>query len=69
MVGDNWEWDIANAARAGIKGFWIAASGTDRGSSDVEAVGSGSLDAFLLAAESGDLERSIEWSRTSRAAR
>jgi len=68
MVGDNWDWDIACASRAGIRGFWIAASDTDPGASELEPVGSGSLDTFLQAAESGDLERSFDRPQSSRAA-
>jgi FMN phosphatase YigB (HAD superfamily) len=69
MVGDNWDWDIANAARAGIGGFWIAPAESRPGSSVVEAVGRGSLDDFLSAAENGDLSQEIRRSSAGRATR
>ena len=54
MVGDNWEWDIVCAARAGIAGYWIDEAAPPR--PEVNLVGRGNLDAFLNAAEAGDLE-------------
>jgi FMN phosphatase YigB (HAD superfamily) len=68
MVGDNWDWDIACAARAGIRGFWIAAEGASPGSSDLEAVGHGPLDAFLELAEKGALEQAFGQSLAGRVA-
>ncbi|TFG36918.1 MAG: hypothetical protein E4H44_06110, partial [Candidatus Aminicenantes bacterium] len=68
MVGDNWDWDIACAARAGIRGFWIAAAEAPPGSTDIEIVGQGSLDAFLQAAVNGDLEDAFEGTLAGRVA-
>ena len=56
MVGDNWEWDVACAAEAGIAGFWIAAAGENPPSPEAETVGQGSLDGFFVLAEKGRLE-------------
>lgn len=69
MVGDNWDWDIANAARAGIRGFWIAEADARPGESAIEPVGHGSLDAFLHAAEGGDLLRNFEQTAAARVTR
>jgi FMN phosphatase YigB (HAD superfamily) len=55
MVGDNWEWDIVNAAAAGIEGFWIAPPDAQPGDSGVEPVGQGTLDDFHAALVSGAL--------------
>jgi len=68
MVGDNWDWDIECAARAGIPGFWIAAADVSPGSPDVDLVGQGSLDDLLLMAEQGDLERAFAESVAERVA-
>jgi FMN phosphatase YigB (HAD superfamily) len=68
MVGDNWDWDIACAVRAGIRGFWIALADARPGSSEVEVVGQGSLDAFLQAAVNGELEDAFEETLAGRVA-
>jgi len=68
MVGDNWDWDIACAARTGIRGFWIAAAGPPPGAADLEVVGWGSLDDFLHLAEHGDIEKAFVASMTERVA-
>ena len=68
MVGDNWDCDIACAARTGIRGYWIAAADACPGAPEVEVVGQGSLDAFLQAAENGDLESAFEHSLARRVA-
>ncbi len=60
MVGDNWDWDILCAGRAGIRGYWIAAADSHPESPEVDVVGRGSLDEFLLAAANGDLESAFE---------
>jgi len=60
MVGDNWDWDIANAARAGIGGFWITAADSRSDSPEVEVVGRGSLEEFRILAEDGELESRFE---------
>jgi FMN phosphatase YigB (HAD superfamily) len=59
MVGDNWSWDMVNAAEAGIPGYWIADPSTPTPSADPMPVGQGSLDDFLEAARSGNLEKSL----------
>ncbi len=69
MVGDNWDWDVACAARAGIRGFWVAAADSDPGSSDSEAIGKGSFDAFLNRAEKGEIEQAFERSLVGRSIR
>jgi hypothetical protein len=58
MVGDNWGWDVVCAGEAGIPSYWIASDGALPPEPVVEVVGRGDLDGFLMAAESGDLERS-----------
>ncbi len=68
MVGDNWDWDILCAGRAGIRGYWIAAADASPESPEVEVVGRGSLDEFSLAAENGDLESAFEASCADRIA-
>lgn len=60
MVGDNWDWDIANAARAGISGFWISPAGANPKTSEIEIVGQGSLDDMIRLAEIGKLESRFE---------
>jgi FMN phosphatase YigB (HAD superfamily) len=69
MVGDNWDWDIACAARVGIRGFWIAPTEARPSSTDAGAVGRGSLDAFLDLAVSGSLEEAVERATVGRVAR
>jgi FMN phosphatase YigB (HAD superfamily) len=68
MVGDNWDWDIACAGRAGVRGFWIAAADALPKSPEVEVVGQGSLDAFLRTAEDGGIEDAFEGSLAGRVA-
>jgi len=68
MVGDNWDWDIACAARTGIRGFWIAGAGAAPGAADLEVVGRGSLDDFLHLAEHGDIEKAFVASMAERVA-
>jgi FMN phosphatase YigB (HAD superfamily) len=60
MVGDNWDWDIACAAEAGIPGYWIAADGVEVPSPRVDVVGRGDLDSFLAAVGDGSLEARLE---------
>jgi len=43
MVGDNWEWDVANAALVGIPAYWIAEPGEAPPADDVTPVGQGTL--------------------------
>jgi FMN phosphatase YigB (HAD superfamily) len=43
MVGDNWEWDIAQAASAGIPGYWITEPGRVPPTDDIPLVGQGTL--------------------------
>ncbi len=43
MVGDNWEWDVANAASVGIPAYWIAEPGAAPPADDVTPVGQGAL--------------------------
>jgi len=43
MVGDNWEWDVATAALAGIPAYWIAEPGKALPADDVMPVGQGTL--------------------------
>jgi len=69
MVGDNWDWDIASAAQAGISGFWIAAADARPGASVIGAVGQGSLDDFLRAIENGDLAHDVEQPAAGQATR
>ena len=59
MVGDNWGWDVVCAGEAGIPSFWIASDGKPAPEPAADIVGQGNLDAFLSAAETGDLEE--EW--------
>ena len=59
MVGDNWEWEVACAAEAGVAGFWIAAADEIPPPPAAEALGQGSLDEFLGLAESGTLEKTF----------
>jgi len=64
MVGDNWSWDMLNAAEIGISGFWIADPSTPPPSAGPMPAGQGSLDDFFDAARSGALEESLA-ARTS----
>ncbi|MCU0235060.1 MAG: HAD hydrolase-like protein [Thermoanaerobaculales bacterium] len=59
MVGDRWDWDIACAGAAGIASYWIAEPAAAAQAAEVEPVGRGSLDDFLVAALGGafDSER------------
>jgi HAD superfamily hydrolase (TIGR01549 family) len=59
MVGDNWEWDIVCAARAGIAGYWIGAPASPPPQPAVSVIGRGSLDDFLAAAEGGEVEERL----------
>jgi FMN phosphatase YigB (HAD superfamily) len=59
MVGDNWEWDIVHADMAGVPGYWIAAPGAKPPDLRVTPVACGTLDDFLLAARSGELEAKL----------
>jgi FMN phosphatase YigB (HAD superfamily) len=59
MVGDNWNWDMVNAAEVGIPGFWIADPSSPPPSVGSLPVGQGSLDDFFDAARSGALEESL----------
>ncbi len=61
MVGDNWGWDVVCAGQAGIPSFWIASDRNPAPEPAVETVGQGDLDAFLAAADAGNLEE--EWAR------
>jgi FMN phosphatase YigB (HAD superfamily) len=63
MVGDNWDWDIACAAEAGIPGFWIAQPEAHPQGPTVEPVGRGSLDDFLAAASEGLLD--VRWAEAA----
>jgi FMN phosphatase YigB (HAD superfamily) len=58
MVGDNWGWDVVCAGEAGLPSYWIADSDAPRPEPAAEVVGQGSLDEFLSACASGELERS-----------
>ncbi len=59
MVGDNWEWEVACAAEAGVAGFWIAATDEIPPPPAAKALGQGSLDEFLELAETGRLDESF----------
>ena len=59
MVGDNWSWDIVNAAEVGIPGYWIADPSIPPPLPSPVPVGQGSLDDFFDAARSGALEESL----------
>jgi hypothetical protein len=56
MVGDNWDWDVACAAEAGVPGYWIADSDQRPPSAGVSVVGQGTLDEFYDSARRGVLE-------------
>jgi FMN phosphatase YigB (HAD superfamily) len=56
MVGDNWGWDVEQAAAVGISGFWIADGGERPPDAATPFLGQGSLDDFLALAENGDLD-------------
>ena len=68
MVGDNWSWDILNAAKIGIPGFWIADSSNPPPSAGRMLVGQGSLDDFFDAARCGALEESLAAGASERTA-
>jgi FMN phosphatase YigB (HAD superfamily) len=59
MVGDNWSWDMVNAAEVGIPGYWIADPLIPSPSAESLPTGQGSLDDFFKAARSGALEESF----------
>jgi len=59
MVGDNWNWDVVNAAEVGIPGYWIADPLAPLPSAGTMPVGQGSLDDFFDAARSRALEESL----------
>jgi FMN phosphatase YigB (HAD superfamily) len=59
MVGDNWEWDILHAEMAGVAGYWIADSDATPPDLRATPVACGTLDDFLLAARSGELEAKL----------
>jgi FMN phosphatase YigB (HAD superfamily) len=59
MVGDNWNWDMVNAAEVGIPGYWIADPLFPSPSAESLPAGQGSLDDFFEAARSGALEESF----------
>jgi FMN phosphatase YigB (HAD superfamily) len=64
MVGDNWAWDVACAAEAGVPAFWIAHDGAQAPPPPTRTVGRGDLDSFLEQARSGQLEeqwRELVW--------
>jgi len=56
MVGDNWGWDVACAAKAGVPAFWIARDGVQAPPPPTRIVACGDLDAFFELARSGQLE-------------
>ncbi len=56
MVGDNWDWDVACAAEAGIPGYWIADPDARLPSVGISVVGQGTLDDFYALARRGLLE-------------
>jgi FMN phosphatase YigB (HAD superfamily) len=59
MVGDNWEWDIVHAEMAGVPGYWIAASGAKPPDLRATPVACGTLDDFLAAVRSGEIETAM----------
>ncbi|MBD3853240.1 MAG: HAD family hydrolase [Acidobacteria bacterium] len=59
MVGDNWSWDMVNAADVGIPGYWIAEPSSPPPSAGSMPAGQGSLDDFFDAARSGALEENL----------
>ena len=59
MVGDNWGWDVAQAHRAGVAGFWIAGSGDEPPEPGIPYLGQGSLDVFFTMAQNGRLEQRL----------
>ena len=69
MVGDNWEWDIVNAAAAGIQGFWITPTDARREDPEVELAGQGTLDDFYTALVSGAITSATASADGRRAAR
>jgi len=59
MVGDNWDWDVEQAAGVGIAGYWIADGGDQPPNSAVPFLAQGSLDDFLESAKSGGLDERL----------
>ncbi len=59
MVGDNWSWDMVNAAEVGIPGYWIADPSITPPLAGPMLAGQGSLDDFFDTARSGALEESL----------
>ena len=59
MVGDNWSWDMVNAAEVGIPGYWIAEPSSPPPSAGSMPAGQGSLDDFFDGARSGALEENL----------
>ena len=56
MVGDNWEWDVANAALAGIPAYWIAEPDEAPPVQDTPLVGQGTLAGLWKWVEEGGME-------------
>jgi FMN phosphatase YigB (HAD superfamily) len=56
MVGDNWGWDVEQAAGTGIPGYWIAGGGERSPNGAIPFLAQGSLDDFLETAKSGRLD-------------
>jgi len=54
MVGDNWEWDVAQAASAGISVYWVAEPGVPQ-PGDVTLVGRGRLAELWSQIKEGEL--------------
>ncbi len=52
MVGDNWAWDMANASKAGIRGWWITDGSASMPAGLPSVVGHGPLSGFLRFAAS-----------------
>jgi FMN phosphatase YigB (HAD superfamily) len=55
MVGDNWDWDVAQPASVGIAAYWIAEPDEAPPADDVTPVGQGTLADFWAWVESGGL--------------
>ncbi len=54
MVGDNWEWDMVNASKAGIRGWWVTGRGLQAPGASGHVIGAGPLSELVktaLAAE------------------
>ncbi len=52
MVGDNWQWDVDHATRAGMAAWWIADRSMNRPDPDLPILGQGPLTDFVTFAES-----------------